>query len=114
MSFESQNISIHNIEKFNLKVANALVINTIPNNATINWGTVLNNINGKILSALDLNYYFKVTKFLNCFNSDVKIKNGLDMLIHQALMSIDIWYGDNLSASIDIVDLKNRLMEEYY
>ena len=28
---------------------------------------------------------------------DGMIKNGLDMLIHQALMSIDIWFNEYLS-----------------
>ena len=48
-------------------------------------------------------------KFLNYFNSDVEIKNGLDMLIYQALMSIDIWLNDNLSPAIHIEDLRKHI-----
>ena len=45
---------------------------------------------------------------------DVNIKNGLDMLIYQGLMSVDIWYEKDISALIDINILKNKLTEKYY
>ena len=66
------------------------------------------------LYAFDLNYYLKVTEFLNYFNSEVKIQNGLNMLIYQALMSIDIWFNDNLSSGIDVDELKENINEKYY
>ena len=60
---------------------------------------------------MDLNYHLKATEFLNYFNSSVKIKNGLDMLIHQALMSIDIWYKGDITSSVDVCKLKEYLIE---
>ena len=67
---------------------------------------IINKVSNNVCAAMDLNYNFKVTEFLNSFNSDVKTKNGLDMLIHQALMSLDIWYEKDLTSLININDLK--------
>ena len=113
-NLKSGNTFIYNIESFNLKVEKGFLINAIPANAKINWDNIINRIKGSPLYAMDLNYHLKVTKFLNYFNSSVKIKNGLDMLIYQALMSLDIWYNKKLSLSIDIEDLKKHLIEKYY
>ena len=113
-SFQSSQVLIYNIENFNLKVNNGFIINAISSQANISWDIILKRISGNIKYAMDLNYHLKVTEFLNSFNSNVKIKNGLDMLIYQALMSIDIWYKKDLSLSIDVDKLKNKLIEKYY
>ena len=109
-SFNNKNISTHNIDEFNLNLKNCLIVNAISSNSKIEWNNVIPKIIPKPLYAIDLNYHLKVTKFLNYFNSDVKIKNGLDMLIYQALMSIDIWFNKNLSRHINIDDLKNTII----
>ena len=104
----------YDIKDFNLKINQSLIINTISGSAKIGWDDLLNRIKGQILYALDLNYHLKVTEFLNWFNPDVNIKNGLDMLIYQGLMSVDIWYEKDISTLIDINILKNKLTEKYY
>jgi shikimate 5-dehydrogenase len=79
----------------------------------MDWGNTINSIEGNAVCAMDLNYHLKATEFLNYFNLSADTKNGLDMLIHQALMSLDIWYNKNLSLSIDVDDLKKDLMGRY-
>ena len=90
--FESKGAFAYHMDSLNINVDDSLIINAIPSSASINWQGLINRISGHICGAIDLNYNFKVTEFLNSFNSNVKTKNGLDMLIHQALMSLDIWY----------------------
>lgn len=107
--FKSRGASIYNMENLNVNIDSPLIINTIPSNASINWKDLINRVSKNICAAMDLNYNFKVTEFLNSFNSDVKIKNGLDMLIYQALMSLDIWHEKDLSSSININDLKMNI-----
>ena len=113
-NFQSDQFLIYDIENFNLKIDNGFIINAISSSANFDWDLVLKKINGNIKYAMDLNYHLKVTEFLNSFDSNVKIKNGLDMLIYQALMSIDIWYKNDLTLSIDVDKLKNKLIEKYY
>ena len=105
---------LHDINDFNFKAENYLIINTVPHQSKMDWGNTINSIEGDAICAMDLNYHLKATEFLNYFNSSVDTKNGLDMLIHQALMSLDIWYNKNLSLSIDVDDLKKDLMGRYY
>ena len=112
--FKKNNISSHNIDNLNLDLKRCLIINATLNKAKIEWGNLIPKITSTPLYAMDLNYHLKATEFLNYFNSDVKIKNGLDMLVYQALMSIDIWLSDNLSASIDFEDLKKNINKQYY
>ena len=111
--FQTNNISINDINDFNLNISNSIIINALPSNQLINWDYVIENIDSSPLFAMDLNYHLKATEFLNYFNSSVKIKNGLDMLIHQALMSIDIWFNKNLSTSIHIKNLKDKISARY-
>ena len=113
-SFNKENVSVHNIDDFNLDLNKCLIINATPFSAKIEWNNLIPKITSTPLYAMDLNYDLKVTEFLNYFNSDVKIKNGLDMLIYQALMSIDIWFNENLSTSINVENLKKNINEQYY
>lgn len=111
--FLKDNITIYDINSFNLDITNPIIINTVPGNNSVNWTYVINNITAQPQFAMDLNYHLKSTEFLNYFNSNVEIKNGLDMLIHQALMSIDIWFNENLSKSIHFEDLKDKISVRY-
>jgi len=107
--FEKNNIFIYDFNNFDLDVENSIIINTIPSTAKIDWSSVMYNINSQPRFAMDLNYHLKATEFLNYFDSSVKVKNGLDMLIHQALMSVDIWYERDVTSSIDVCKLKEYL-----
>ena len=112
--FKDNNTDIYNIDQFQFSTENALIINTIPQKANIDWKNLINMLSGKVIYALDLNYHLKATEFLNSFNPEIRNKNGLDMLISQALMSIDIWYNENFSKAINIDDLRNKIMNKYY
>jgi len=35
--------------------------------------------------------------------------NGLDMFIHQALASIDLWFGSSISKQVNLLQLKTYL-----
>jgi len=111
--FQADNISIHDIKNFNLDITDSIIINTVPSNTNVNWPYVISRIANQPRFVMDLNYHFKVTEFLNYFNSRVEIKNGLDMLIHQAFMSIDIWFNENLSRLIHLEDLKDKISVRY-
>ena len=110
----ANNLGIDVVTFTGFNIDNPLIINTIPSNASINWKDLINKVSNNVCAAMDLNYNFKVTEFLNSFNSNVKTKNGLDMLIYQALMSLDIWYEKDLSNSINVNDLKSNIEEMYY
>ena len=59
---------------------------------------------------IDLLYTKLSTEREKYFNSNL-YKNGIDMLIYQALASIDIWFRKNISKSVDLGDLKSHLKE---
>ena len=59
---------------------------------------------------IDLLYTKLSTEREKYFN-DGLYKNGIDMLIYQALASIDIWFRKNISKSVDLDDLKLHLNE---
>ena len=113
-SLNEENVSLHSIDSLNLNLNKCLIINATPFSAKIEWNNLIPKITSTPLYAMDLNYHLKVTEFLNYFNSDVEIKNGLDMLIYQALMSIDVWLNDNLSPAIHVEDLRKHINEKYY
>jgi shikimate dehydrogenase len=63
---------------------------------------------------VDINYMPQKTKFLNdAENAGATAINGLDMLIYQALISIDIWMDKNVSNTIDAYKVKKILINEY-
>ena len=113
-SLNADNVYLHNIDDLNLDLQKCMIINATPAGAKIPWNSVIPKISSTALYALDLNYHLEATNFLNYYSSQTHIKNGLDMLIYQALMSIDIWFNENLSASINFEDLKNNINELYY
>ncbi len=55
--------------------------------------------------------YTKLSTERGVYLNDNLYKNGLDMLIYQALASIDIWFRKNISKSVDLDDLKLHLNE---
>ena len=63
---------------------------------------------------IDINYMPKKTKFIiDAENAGATAINGLDMLIYQALISIDIWVDENVSNTIDTYKVKKILINEY-
>ena len=59
----------------------------------------------------DLNYYkYEFHSILK--NKDIQIITGLDMLIYQAIKSIEIWLQRELYAKIDIEEIKNYLKKK--
>ena len=67
-------------------------------------------ISGKYLW-IDLLYTKLSTKKLKLINQKKKkmYVNGLDMLIFQALASIEIWFSKNIISNVDLDDLKKEL-----
>tara|TARA_B110000014_G_C20125844_1_gene599652 strand:- start:318 stop:1118 length:801 start_codon:yes stop_codon:yes gene_type:complete len=69
-----------------------------------------NNLLSREIFWLDLLYTKLSTEREKYFNNNL-YKNGIDMLIYQALASIDIWFRKNISKSVDLDDLKLHLKE---
>ena len=88
----------------------SLVINATPYHFIENDLLIFNKIKTTRLVWIDLLY----TKLST--DKEKKIEKnryfyGLDMLIYQALASIDIWFRKNISKSVDLNDLKSHLKE---
>ena len=84
-------------------MVNTTPINILDNNK--NW-----KINPQTI-AFDAVYTPKEgTGFLKNFQPKNRVA-GIDMLIYQALASIDIWFRKNISKSVDLSDLKLYLKE---
>ena len=88
----------------------SFVINATPYHFVENDFIIFNKIQTTNLIWVDLLY----TKLSTEKNREID-KNryfyGLDMLIYQALASIDIWFRKNISKSVDLSDLKLYLKE---
>ena len=85
-----------------------IIINATPFHFINDDSTVFDEFISRDLVWIDLLYtklstekYKKIT--------EKKYFNGLEMLIHQALESINIWYGKNITKSVDLYDLKERI-----
>ena len=109
----SDNVHLHNLPNTCLDLPRCFIINAIPSHANIDWNNIYQKFNPTPLYAFDLNYHLEVTNFLNYYSSKTKIKNGLEMLIYQALMSIDIWFNKELSSAINVEDLKVHINKKY-
>ena len=58
----------------------------------------------------DLNYHqSKIHTILK--NKDIQVINGLDMLIYQAIKSIELWSSREIIKEIDIENIKKYLLE---
>ena len=88
----------------------SLVINATPYHFVENDLVILNKIKTTKLIWVDLLY----TKLSTEIEEELDQKRyfyGLDMLIYQALASIDIWFRKDISKSVDLSDLKLYLKE---
>lgn len=114
IDFKIKNCNYYDIRNFNIQGKDFLIINTLPMSTNLSWVQLLNFINGKIKYAFDLNYHKNDTKFLNSFNRNIIKRNGLNMLIFQALKSIDLWFDKNLSGSVNVEEFEKKLLKIIY
>tara|TARA_A200000159_G_scaffold59945_1_gene55546 strand:+ start:5361 stop:6182 length:822 start_codon:yes stop_codon:yes gene_type:complete len=104
----AKKLGFHNIALFSKKQSTCeLIINTTPlgmysMNDDDNFFDFIINNNADLI---DLIYISKSTMFLNKFETNGKKVNGLDMLIFQALKSIEIWNETtyNVNSKIDSI-----------
>jgi len=87
-----------------------LVINATPYHFIEKDSVILGKFKTKKLVWVDLLYTKLSTDKKNKIDKN-RYFNGLDMLIHQALESIDIWFRKKLSENVDLNDLKLHLKE---
>ena len=102
------NISNNCIFDGNLKHYD-IIINCLPIN--INFLEILerNEIDyNKSSSIIDINYLTN----LNYINDNQNYYNGIDMLIHQAIKSIEIWIEKDISQIVDYQIIKDRLKKD--
>ena len=87
-----------------------LVINCITQNAFDNNQILLDGIYENIKVFYDLNYHqSKIHSILN--EKDIQVIDGLEMLIYQAIKSIELWCNEEIIGKINIKDIKKYLME---
>ena len=102
------NISNNSIFDGNLKHYD-IIINCLPTN--VNFLKILErNEIDYIKSSLiiDINYLTN----LNYINNNQNYYNGIDMLIHQAIKSIEIWIEKDISQIVDYQIIKDRLKKD--
>ena len=87
-----------------------IIINATPFHFINDDSTVFDEFISRDLVWIDLLYTELSTERKPFLNKNI-YKNGLDMLIYQALASIDIWFRKNISKSVDLSDLKLYLKE---
>ena len=98
-----------------LELPNALgnqsfVINATPYHFIENDLVIFNKVKAKKIIWVDL-LYTKLSTEKEKELGENRYFYGLDMLIYQALASIDIWFRKNISKSVDLNDLKLYLKE---
>ena len=123
VKYAFQDMGISKIEFYNRKkigynlldLKNSLdnesfIINATPYHFVENDLFIFNKIQTENLIWIDL-LYTKLSTEKNKKIDKNRYFNGLDMLIYQALASIDIWFRKNISKSVDLSDLKLYLKE---
>jgi len=123
VKYAFQDMGISKIEFYNRKkigynlldLKNSLdnesfIINATPYHFVENDLFIFNKIQRENLIWIDL-LYTKLSTEKNKKIDKNRYFNGLDMLIYQALASIDIWFRKNISNSVDLMDLKLYLKE---
>ena len=86
-----------------------IIINCLPINVDFLRILERNEIDYKKSSSIiDINYLTK----LNCINDYQHYYNGIDMLIHQAIKSIEIWIENDISQIVDYQIIKDRLKKD--
>jgi len=106
------NLGVNNIAKHSS--TDILKYDTVINctSSGIDMKNYFNSINldyNYIDTYIDMNYNFK-NNFIKKMNANKKI-DGLDMLIFQAIKSIEIWIENNISQSVDYKKIKNHIIK---
>ena len=86
-----------------------MIINCLPVN--VNFLKILesNEIDyNKSTSIIDINYLMSPSYI----NENQNYYNGIDMLIHQAIKSIEIWIEKDISQIVDYQIIKDRLKKD--
>ena len=92
------------------------VINCTPVNFIHPVSTLYSYLKFNAINWIDLIYDIRTTNLSHklCTKDNINYVNGLDMLIYQAILSIDIWYETNYQIEIDHLKLKNDLIKDKY
>ena len=97
-TFPDVNIDVDNIDKnFNYHIINCTSAKEIPFNLI---GDIRKD---QFLSIIDINYNTK-----NAYKN-IKSINGIDMLIYQAIFSVNYWFEKDLDKNLDINKIKERI-----
>ena len=88
----------------------SIIINTTPIGMQSNQSSIDLELLHKNQILIDIIYNPLETEFLKLGNKiGAKTFNGLDMFIHQGLMSLDLWFGESLSKQVNFTQLKTYL-----
>jgi shikimate dehydrogenase len=102
---------IHNLIK-DIEVNQAIIINASPYNFIENEYNIIDKIISRDIVWIDLLYTKLSTKYFNRFlSNEGSYFNGIDMLLYQALESINIWLRNDISNSVDFSKLKQHINE---
>ena len=86
-----------------------IIINCLPNNVNFLKMLERNEIDyHRSSSIIDINYLTNI----NYINDNQNYYNGIDMLIHQAIKSIEIWIEKDISQIVDYQIIKDRLKKD--
>lgn len=86
-----------------------IIINCLPNNVNFLKMLERNEIDyHRSTSIIDINYLTNI----NYINDNQNYYNGIDMLIHQAIKSIEIWIEKDISQIVDYQIIKDRLKKD--
>jgi len=86
-----------------------IIINCLPNNVNFLKMLERNEIDyHRSTSIIDINYLTNI----NYINGNQNYYNGIDMLIHQAIKSIEIWIEKDISQIVDYQIIKDRLKKD--
>ena len=91
---------------------NSLIINCTPSGVIADNNILSNAILKNIKVFYDLNYH--ESKFHSILkDKDIQVIGGLDMLIYQAIKSIEFWVDKEIIDEIDISKIKKYVKESY-
>ena len=88
----------------------SIIINTTPVGMQSNQSLINLDLLHKNQILIDVIYNPLETRFLKLGKKiGAKTLNGLDMFIHQGLISLDLWFGESLSKQVNFAQLKTYL-----
>jgi len=105
--------NIHNIIR-DFSNKEIVIINCTPYHFLNRDKTIFDYFISRKILWIDLLYTKLSTNIVEKMNQNHKelYINGIDMLIYQALASIDIWFSKNISKNVDLYGLKSALKKE--